>query len=164
MNLKNRLSKLEQRQQKTIIEAECICFPPNEPPRLLLQAERDAVSGVLCPIHGERFSRFAGPLIYGEIILPLHLDLHWRNRHSPQYVKAMDASFPSDRWPAMNVVEPDGATRFVLKDGTEIHRQPPPSPVYDYQSGKAIGVLEGYPPKLRRTSTIASAGHDRDRL
>ena len=64
--------------------------------------------------------RFAGPLIYGEIILPLHLDLHWRTRHSPQFVKAMDASFPSDRWPATEIVEPDGTVRFVLKDGTEI--------------------------------------------
>ena len=100
MNLKIRLSKLEQRKLKAIIEAECICFPPDEPPRLRLPAERDAVSGVLCPIHGERFSRFAGPLIYGEIIFPLHLDLHWRTGHSPQYVKAMDVSFPSDRWPA----------------------------------------------------------------
>ena len=32
MNLKNRLSKLEQTKQKIAIEAECICFPPNEPP------------------------------------------------------------------------------------------------------------------------------------
>jgi hypothetical protein len=84
MNLKARLSKLEQWKRKAIIEAECICFPPNEPPKLLLPAEMDVVSGVLCPIHGERFSSFAGPLIYGEIILPLHLDLHWRSRHSSQ--------------------------------------------------------------------------------
>ena len=48
--------------------------------------------------------------------------------HSPQYVKAMDASFPQDRWPATKIVEPDGAVRFVLKDGTEIHRMAPPDP------------------------------------
>jgi hypothetical protein len=64
----------------------------------------------------------------------------------------MDASFPSDRWPATKIVEPDGAVRFVLKDGTEIHRLPPPGPVYDYNSGEIIGVVEGYPPKLRRFS------------
>ena len=103
-NRLNRLNKLEQTKRKIATEADCICFPPNEPPRLLLQAERDAVSAVLCPVHGERVRSFAGPLIYGEIILPLHLDLHWRTRHSPQYAKAMDASFPSDRWPAMKVV------------------------------------------------------------
>ena len=33
MNWKNRLNKLEQRKRKAIIEAECICFPPNEPPK-----------------------------------------------------------------------------------------------------------------------------------
>jgi hypothetical protein len=143
-----------------IVADHCICFPPDEPPRLLLQAERDAVSAVLCPVHGERFRSFAGPLIYGEIILPLHLDLHWRTRHSPQYVKAMDASFPSDCWPATNTVDPDGAVRFVLKDGTEIHREPPPEPLYDYDSGKVIGVDEGCPPKFRRTSTIDSRRHD----
>jgi hypothetical protein len=72
----------------------------------------------------------------------------------------MDASFPPDRWPATNIVEPDGAVRFVLKDGTEIHREPPPSPVYHYQSSEAIGVHEGYPPKFRRTCTIVSERHD----
>ena len=60
MNLKNRLSKLEQVKREIAIESDCICFPPNEPPRLLLQAERDAVSAVLCPIHGERVRSFAG--------------------------------------------------------------------------------------------------------
>ena len=75
MNLKNRLSKLEQVKRKIAIEADCICFPPNEPPKLLLQAEREAVSGMLCPIHGQRFGCFAGPKIYGEIIpLPTHLE------------------------------------------------------------------------------------------
>jgi hypothetical protein len=100
MNLKSKLNKLEQLKRKIAIEADCICFPPNEPPKLLLQAERDAASGVLCPVHGQRFSRFAGPLIYGEVNpLPTHLHLSWQSR-SPQYVKAMAASFPSDRWPA----------------------------------------------------------------
>jgi hypothetical protein len=49
----------------------------------------------------------------------------WR---SPQYVKAMEASFPPDRWPASQVCEPDGTVRFVLNDGTEIHQLPPPEP------------------------------------
>jgi hypothetical protein len=134
-NLKNRLSKLEQVKRKIATEADCICFPLNEPPKLLLQAEREAASGVLCPIHGQRFSSFAGPLIYGEIIpLPTHLDLSWRSRYSPQYVKAMDASFPSDRWPATKIVEPDGAVRFVLKDGTEIHRVAPPRVILEYKA------------------------------
>ena len=148
MNLKNRLSKLEQTKRKIATEAACICFPPNEPPKLLLQAERDAASGVLCPVHGERFSSFARQLIYGEIIHPLHLDPNWRTRHSPQYVKAMDATFPSDRWPPRKIVEPHGTVRLVLKDGTEIHRWPP-VPIYDYDSGELAGFLEGDPPEFQ---------------
>jgi len=34
------------------------------------------------------------------------------------------------------VEEPDGAVRFVLKDGTEIHRLPPPDLVYDNETGE----------------------------
>jgi hypothetical protein len=136
MNLKSKLNKLEQLKRKIAIEADCICFPPNEPPKLLLQAERDAASGVLCPVHGQRFSRFAGPLIYGEVNpLPTHLHLSWQSR-SPQYVKAMAASFPSDRWPATKIVEPDGAVRFVLKDGTEILRLDP-TPLFETLEYKA---------------------------
>jgi hypothetical protein len=42
----------------------------------------------------------------------------------------MAASFPSDRWPATKIVELDGAVRFVLKDGTEIHRLDP-NPLFE---------------------------------
>jgi hypothetical protein len=69
----------------------------------------------------------------------------------------MDASFPPDRWPATKIVEPDGAVRFVLKDGTEIQRLPPSDPVYDYDSGEIIGVVEGHPPKLRMVSKEETA-------
>ena len=37
-----------------------------------------------------------------------------------QYRKAMKASFPADRWPAVGTIDPAGILRFVLKDGTEI--------------------------------------------
>ena len=45
----------------------------------------------------------------------------------------------------------------MLKDGTEIHRLPPPDPVYDYDSGEIIGVVEGHPPKLRMVSKEETA-------
>lgn len=151
MTLKNRLSKLEKTKRGITAEVECICFPPEEPPRVELRAETEAVAAVSCPIHGKRFKHFADR-VYRAIFVPTHLDPHWRISHSPQYVKAMEASFPSDRWPATKIGEPDGAVRFVLKDGTEIHRMPPPDPVYDYDSGEIIGVAEGCPPKLRRVS------------
>lgn len=150
-NLKTRLKKLEQAKRKVSIEAECICFPADEPPALRLPAEIEAARAVLCPVHGRRFSGLA-PDIYRPIYLPKHLDSSWRTRNSPQYVKAMDASFPPDRWPATKIVEPNGAVRFVLKDGTEIHRLRPPDPVYDYHSGEIIGVVEDHPPKLRMVS------------
>ena len=121
-----------------------------------LRAEMEAVAAVSCPIHGKRFKHFADT-VYRAIRVPPHLDPHWRTCHSPQYVKAMDASFPPDRWPATKIVEPDGAVRFVLKDGTEIQRLPPPDPVYDYDSGEIIGVVEGHPPKLRMVSKEETA-------
>ena len=133
MNLKNRLSKLEQVKREIANEAECLCFPSDQPPDLRLQAEREAASAVLCPVHGRRFSSFARS-IYEVVRLPVHLDLTWKTRRSPQYVKAMDASFPPDRWPATKIVEPDGAVRFVLKDGTEIHRLGPPPVILEYKA------------------------------
>ena len=51
-------------------------------------------------------------------------------------MKAMDASFPPDRWPAQEIVDPGDGVRFVLKDGTEIHRISQPSLVYDLDTGK----------------------------
>ena len=145
MTLKTRLSKLEKTKRRIATEAECICFPPDEPPLLELPAEIEAARAVRCPLHGARFSQLAGTT-YRPIYVPQHLEPAWRRGRSPQYIKAMDASFPSDRWPATKIVEPDGAVRFVLKDGTEIHRLPPQNPVYDYDSGEIIGVIEGYPP------------------
>ncbi len=151
MNLKNRLDKLEQTKRKIVIEEECICFPADEPPHVELGIEEEAAAAVTCRLHGTRFKKFAGT-VYRAVSLPTHLNPNWRPWHSPQYVKAMDASFPADRWPAAKVVEPDGAVRFVLKDGTEILRLPPPEPVYDYDSGKLAGFLEGHPPKFRAIS------------
>ena len=141
-NLKNRLDKLEQTKHKIAVEAECICFPPDEAPHVNLGIEKEAVAAVTCRIHGKRFKKFAGT-VYRAVSLPTHLDPVWRPWRSPQYLKAMDASFPSDRWPPTKIVEPNGTVRLVLKDGTEIHRLPPPEPVYDYHSGGLAGFLEG---------------------
>jgi hypothetical protein len=104
----------------------CTCFPPDEPPDLVLQAEIEAAKAVRCPLHGARFSKLA-PMIYvaAQYRQPTHLKPERWKRRSPQYVKAMEAGFPPDRWPAQEIVDPDGGVRFVLKDGTEIHRTPP---------------------------------------
>jgi hypothetical protein len=68
----------------------------------------------------------------------------------------MEASFPPDRWPAHEIVDSDGRVRFVLKDGTEIHRLPAPEPVYDYISGELAGFLDGYSRKFVAISTVAA--------
>ena len=53
----------------------------------------------------------------------------------------MKARFPPDRWPAQEIVEPDSGVRFVLKDGTEIHRISPPAVVYHLDTGKPCGRM-----------------------
>jgi len=126
----------------TMPARQCICFPPDEPLDIALRAEIEAAKAVCCPLHGNRFSKLA-PTIYvaAQFRQPTHLNSeHWKMR-SRQYLKAMQASFPPDRWPAQEIVEPDGGVRFVLKDGTEIHRISPPPLVYDLHTGEPCGRL-----------------------
>jgi hypothetical protein len=144
MSLKNRLRKLEQTKCRTATKADCICFPPDEPPHLELQTEIEAARAVRCPLHGERFNDLA-PTIYRAIRLPARLDRASWSWRPPQYIKAMEASLPLDRWPAKKIIGPDGGVSFVLKDGAEIHRLPAPEPVYDYTSGEPAGFLGGLP-------------------
>ncbi len=68
-NLKARLSKLEQTKRKVAIEAECICFPADEPPHVELGIEKEAAAAVTCRLHGTRFKKFAGT-VYRAVSLP----------------------------------------------------------------------------------------------
>jgi hypothetical protein len=146
------------------VSQDCICFPADEPPQLELKGEIEAAKAVRCPVHGERFSRLA-PMIWRapKFIVPAHLQpesyLSW---HSTQYRKALKASFPPDRFPATEIEDPDGVVRFMLKDGTEMHRLPPPTLVLDYETGKPCGwsgrrgqmlPLDTYPLKEHSEST-----------
>jgi hypothetical protein len=142
MQLKSRITRLQRSTRVTKCENDCICFPPHEPPDLVLQAEIEAATAVRCPIHGARFSRLA-PMIYvaAQYRQPAHLHPERRKWRSPQYIKAMDASFPPDRWPAQKFVDPDYGMRFVLKDATEIHRISPPVLIYDLATGKPCGRI-----------------------
>jgi hypothetical protein len=146
MRLHSRLRTLEKSLRDVYGNAEsedCICFPPDQPPELLLKAEIEAAKSVRCPIHGERFSKLA-PTIYiaTRFIQPAHLHPERWKGASRQYVKAMEASFPPDRWPAQEIVDPDGGVRFVLKDGTEIHQIAPPYLIYDLETGKPCGSID----------------------
>ena len=73
---------------------------------------------------------------------PTHLHPERWMGTSRQYAKAMKASFPADRWPAREIVDPDGGVRFVLKDGTEIHQIAPPYLIYDFETGKPCGRID----------------------
>jgi hypothetical protein len=159
MNLRNRLAKLERTKRKVAAEAACICFPPEESPHLQLRPEIEAARAVRCPLQGERFKNFAAT-IYRVISRPAHLDRAIWSWHSAQCIKAMDASFPPDLWPAKKIVETDGTVRFVLKDGGEIHRLRPRGPVYDYTSGELAGFVEGRPPKFKAISAADSEHSD----
>jgi hypothetical protein len=115
-------------------KVDCNCFPPDEPPSLVLKAELDAAKAVRCPLHGARFSKLAREIYRaGRNVRPAHLQpescLAWR---SDRYIKALKASFPPDRWPPKKVIEADGSVRFLLKDGTEIHRIGPPPEILEY--------------------------------
>jgi hypothetical protein len=43
----------------TVTAKDCICFSPEEPPRLELKAEIEAARAVRCPLHGDPFNRLA---------------------------------------------------------------------------------------------------------
>ena len=130
MNLKTRISRLEQAADPhqagpaEQFAEQCICFPQNEPPNITYRAEVEIAAAVLCPLHGQRFRHIAadGFSVYRAAWLrgpdPAP---EWLSA-SPQYVKAMLASFPAEQWPAEERYEysPERKVILVLRDGTEI--------------------------------------------
>jgi hypothetical protein len=73
---------------------DCICFLEDEQPFFGDPDEERAAASVKCPLHGERFSQPIFHVYVAEWCResePLR-----RQRLSPQYQKAWDASFPSD--------------------------------------------------------------------
>jgi hypothetical protein len=136
MNLERRLKTLERLKLKSMIHKDCICSPADEPPCLHPQAERESAKAVLCPIHGLRFPRFA-PTVFVAILKPTQLTPGAWTRRSKQYRKAMEASFPTDRWPPIEFPGPGPVIRYVLKDGTEVHRLVL-HPVYDCRTNLPI--------------------------
>lgn len=71
----------------------CICFPENEPPFFGLPGEQRIAASVKCPLHGDRFKQ---PIfhLYAATWRREREPLR-RQRLSPQYQKAWDASFPT---------------------------------------------------------------------
>lgn len=139
MSLESRVRKLEKEKlDSRCASIDCICFPPDEPPYFPAAAERAIAQSVMCPLHGQRFP--TRPEIYSAFQRPIHLDpKHWEHR-SALYRRAMEASFPPDRFPAKEVLEKsDGHywVVYVLKGGTELSRELL-SPCWDDPSNQPI--------------------------
>ena len=117
-----RLEKLEKtlRIQRRF-EPDCICFPGDECPRFHWLVEYNIADQVKCPLHGQRFRPQA--LYYVAAWLREKREARLQKRHSPQYRKAWYASFPSDLWPAEEIIS-DRYMTLKLKDGTEIDAGP----------------------------------------
>jgi hypothetical protein len=116
--LRRRLDKIEQMQKgRSVFSPECSCFPEQEQPVVGFPIELEIAFRVKCPVHGKRFMypRF---FVYVSQWLREKLWSHLR-RHSEQYRKAWNASFPAELWPAQEELL-DGQTFLRLKDGTRI--------------------------------------------
>jgi hypothetical protein len=92
--------------------------------------EAEIASAVLCPLHGQRFDRFA-PIHH--VYIPRwarerNPNFEWTSEEglfsgSPQYVKALCASLPFDQWPIAEEkyqFMPERKVFLLLRDGTEI--------------------------------------------
>jgi hypothetical protein len=97
----------------------CICFPRNEPPEFGWLIEEQIAAKVKCPIHGERFKTPRFHIYVAKWLREKLWGLLW-GRHSEQYRKAWYASFPSELWPAEEVIPENGPLYLKLKDGTKL--------------------------------------------
>jgi hypothetical protein len=102
-----------------IFSRDCICFPEKEQPFFCSPFEEPVAAQVKCPLHGDRFKQ---PIFHVYVARwlaekePAH-----RQRRSPQYRKAWEASFPPESWPAVPQEEiEDGQIFLRLKDGVRL--------------------------------------------
>ena len=119
-SLLKRIEKVEEAfKAQSIFSPDCICFPEKEQPFFCSSFEIPIAARVKCPLHGNRFKQ---PRMH--LYVPSWLaekELARRERLSPQYRKAWEASFPSEVWPAVPKEEiEDGKIFFRLKDGTKL--------------------------------------------
>ena len=125
MRINARLERLEATittREKTLLAANCICFPENEQPEFRWKAEVDLAVQVLCPLHGKRFQFVARRKIWQ------HPEGYYRDfergwpHSSPQYQKAMRASLNPAQWPAkwIELPWPEKPRELILKDGSRI--------------------------------------------
>ena len=122
-SLLKRLEKAEgiaKAQSKSLSKStpDCICFPEKEQPFFCSSYEEPIAALVKCPLHGKRFRRQTF-FVYVASWLA-EKEPARRQRLSPQYREAWEASFPPKLGPAVPREElEDGKIFFGLKDGTK---------------------------------------------
>jgi hypothetical protein len=123
MGIRTVLKRIEQAEKalraQSIFSKDCVCFPEREQPFFCSSYEEPVAAMVKCPLHGERFKRQTF-FIYVASWLA-EKEPARRQRLSPQYRKAWEASFPPELWPAVPQEETeDGKIFFRLKDGSKL--------------------------------------------
>lgn len=132
--LKRIVTKLEKKlwekagQKTSSFHPDCICFPSDEQPIFSFHVEREAARNVKGPLHGERFRPGLFILYKAGWRRNREFEEGWPD-HSPQYRKAMRASFPSSLWPAEAKWVQGTGVVLTFKDGTS-------RPAYDEQEGQ----------------------------
>jgi len=121
-----RVERLEQAlKTRSWYSAECICFPPNDPPFYAFTLELMMLDRLKCPMHGDRFD----PLRFHIYVAGWVREKIPRlvERKSDQYRKAWYATFPTNLWPGVEEEAVDGSIYLILKDGTRRLAEPPPA-------------------------------------
>ena len=116
MQTRTLLARIERLEQAAPAQSrfspDCICFPANEQPEFKWRIEAEVAAKVLCPLHGLRFQVVVTRYLYrAERFHIADFKWGWPDR-SPQYQKAMRASFDLTVWPAQPVVWPPQEVDF----------------------------------------------------
>ena len=98
----------------------CTCFPSDEQPEFRWRTEAETAATVLCPIHGLRFQTVVTRFLFRALWHYLaDVKRGWPHR-SPQYQKAMRASFDLALLPIREVVDCEDETMLILRDGSQM--------------------------------------------
>ncbi len=115
-NLMKRIKKVEKAaQNRDQFSCDCTCFPKNEQPRFVFPVMQQVAFNCKCRVHGDTFQPRG-------VIYTSKWERDKQSQgvalfHSSQYVKAWNAAFPADQWPAEEITI-DGRIHLRLKEGT----------------------------------------------
>lgn len=121
--LKRLVTRLEKKlsenagQKTSHFHPDCTCFPSDEQPIFSFHVEVEVARNLKCPIHGERFKPNLFVIYKAGWRRFQEFEDDWAD-HSPQYQKAMRASFPSSLWPPEARWVQGIGTVLTFKDGS----------------------------------------------